>query len=359
MYAAFVAFLRALVVSRSALFFENAALRQQLAVLQHSARRPRLRTSDRVFWVLLARFWSRWRSVLVIVQPRTVIAWHREGWRLFWRWKSRGGRPAIESEHRALICRLSLDNPGWGEDRIADELRLKLGVEHSASTVRRYMLRPEQRGPLGERAQSQTWRTFLKNHAREIYACDFITQWTAAFRVVYVFVVMELGSRRIVHANVTSYPTLAWVKQQLRDLCVFDSGPRFFIHDNDGIFGQFGRRRKGKGRFRCHLDRWLGKVMGIEGIPIPYRAPNANAFLERFNATLRREALDHFVFLSERHVLRVVTEYVSFYNGARPSQATGSIPDPYDELRQPPNDAGRVVALPVLGGVQHDYRRAA
>jgi putative transposase len=184
-------------------------------------------------------------------------------------------------------------------------------------------------------------------------------QWTAAFRVVYVFVVMELGSRRIVCANVTASPTLAWVKQQLRQLCAFDSGPRFLIHDNDGIFGQLGRRRGVKRRFRCHLDRWLNNVLGVKGIPMPYRAPDGNAFLERFNATLRREALDHFVFLSERHVLCVVKEYVAFYNGARPSQATGAIPDPYDELRQPPSEAGRVVALPVLGGVVHDYRRAA
>jgi putative transposase len=299
LYAAVAAFLRALILTRVALFFENAALRQQLAVLQHSTRRPRLRTSDRVFWVLLWRLWSRWRSVLVIVQPRTVIAWHREGWRLFWKWKSLGGRPAIENEDRALIRRLSLDNPGLGENRIRDELRLKLGVDHSASTVRRYMLRPEERGPLGERAQSQNWRTFLENHAREIYACDFVAQWTATFRVVYIFVVMELGTRRIVHANVTSSPTLAWVKQQLRDLCAFDSGPRFLIHDNDGIFGQLGRRRGVKRRFRCHLDRWLSNMLVVEGIPTPFRAPNANAFLERFNANLRREALDHFVFLSD------------------------------------------------------------
>jgi putative transposase len=280
LYATVAAFLRALILTRSALFFENAALRQQLAVLQHLARRPRLKTSDRVFWVLLSRLWSRWRSVLVIVQPRTVIGWHREGWRLFWKWTSRGGRPVIEREHRALIRRLSLENPGGGEDRIRDELRLKLGVDHSASTVRRYMLRPEQRGPLGQRSRSQTGRTFLENHAREIYACDFVTQWTAAFRVVYIFVVMELGTRRIVHANVTSSPTLAWVKQQLRDLFAFDSGPRFLIHDNDGMFGQLGRRGRGKRRFRCHLDRWLSKVLGVRGISTPYGAPNANAFLE-------------------------------------------------------------------------------
>jgi transposase InsO family protein len=255
-----------------------------------------------------------------------------------------------------LIRRISREHPAWGEDRIRDELRLKLGVEHSTSTIRKYMVSPEERGPLEERARSQTWRTFLKNHAKETYACDFLVQWTATFRLVYVFVVMDLGSRRIVHANVTSSPTLAWVKNQMREIAAWGEGPRFLIHDNDGIFGQLGRRKHG---FRCHLDRWLWRVIGIKGIPIPYHSPNANSYVERFNLSLRREALDHFIFLNERHVLRVVKNYVAFYNGARGHQGIGTIPDPYDELREPPRDEGRVVALPVLGGIQHDYRRAA
>ena len=149
------------------LFFENAALRQQLAIYEASRPRPKLRTSDRVFWVAIMRIWSRWRSVLVVVRPATVIGWHRLGWRVFWKWKSQG-RPAIERDHRLLIRRISREHPAWGEDRIRDELRLKLGVEHSASTIRKYMLRPEERGPMEERTKSQTWRTFLKNHAREM-----------------------------------------------------------------------------------------------------------------------------------------------------------------------------------------------
>ena len=356
--AVLAALLRWLWFAPSDFALENAALRQQNAILndtiKHAGLRPRLRTSDRVFWVALMRLWSRWRSVLVIVRPATVIAWHRLGFRLFWTWKSQG-RPTIEMDHRLLIRRISREHPAWGEDRIRDELRLKLGVEHSASTIRKYMLRPDERGPLRER--SQTWKTFLTNHARETYACDFLVQWTATFRLVYVFIVMELGSRRIVHANVTQSPTLAWVKQQIREISAWGSGPRFLIHDNDGIFGQLGRRKKHG--FRCHLDRWLARVMGIEGIPIPYHSPNANAFVERFNLSLRREALDHFVFLNERHVLRVVRDYVAFHNGARPHQGANAIPDPYDELRAPPSDEGRVVALPVLGGVIKDYRRVA
>jgi len=151
----------------------------------------------------------------------------------------------------------------------------------------------------------QTWRTFIKNHAKQIYACDYLTQYTAFFTVVYVFV----------------------VKESLR--------------------------------YRCHLDLWLADVIRIEGIPIPYGAPNASPYIERFNRTLREEALNHFIFLSARNILRVCREYVNYYNGARPSQATHAIPDPYPELRKPPPTTGRVIALPVLGGVQHDYRRVA
>jgi transposase InsO family protein len=212
--------------------------------------------------------------------------------------------------------------------------------------------------------RGQTWRTFINNHAEEIFACDFLVQYTALFDVVYVFVVMEIASRRVVLCNVTTSPTLGWVKQQIRNLAPFDSGPRFLVHDNDGIFGQLGSypRRVGAPRtrrFRCHLDRWLSEVMGIEGIPIPYGAPNANAHVERFHRTLRGDALNHFIFLSERHVRRVCAKFIAYYNGARPSQATHAIPAPYPELTEPPPADGRLVALPVLGGVQHDYRLAA
>jgi putative transposase len=157
-------------------------------------------------------------------------------------------------------------------------------------------------------------------------------------------------------------PSLAWVKQQIREITPWNKVSRFLIHDKNGIFGQY-RDRKQRGeknrRYRCHLDLWLANVIGIEGVPIPYGAPNASPYIERFNRTLREEALNHFIFLSARHVLQVCLEYVNYYNGARPSQATHAIPDPYPELRKPPPKTGNVIALPVLGGVQHDYRRAA
>ncbi len=175
---------------------------------------------------------------------------------------------------------------------------------------------------------------------------------------------MEVGSRRIVHANVTTNPTLSWVKQQIREATAWERTPRFLVHDNDGAFGQFGRpvpaeRGWKKRSYRCHLDRWLHEVVAIEGLPIPYGAPNASPHIERFMRTLRQEALDHFLFLSADHIRRLLSEFVRYNNGARPSQAIHGIPDPYPELREPPLRTGRLVALPILGGVQQDYRLAA
>jgi len=174
---------------------------------------------------------------------------------------------------------------------------------------------------------------------------------------------MEIASRRIVLINATTSPGLTWVKQQIRQATAWNKSPRFLIHDNDGIFGQFrDRKRRGeKGRHcRCRLDLWLSDVMGIEGIPIPHGAPNASPHIERLNRTLREEALNHFIFLNVRHVLRVCAEYRDLYNGARPSQALHAIPDPYPELSEPPpKETGRVEARPVLGGLIRDHRRAA
>ncbi len=293
--------------------------------------KTRVRNTDRVFWLLVARRWKRWKATLVIVKLETVIAWHRKGFRLFWGRKSRPlGRPTIPALHLKFIRRMSFEHPEWGEDKIALELSIKFGIRHSTSTIRKYMVRTSSPSP------SQTWKTFIKNHGKDTFACDFLTQHTAFFNVVYIFVVMELRSRRIIHSNVTTNPSLAWVKQQIREATPFGSTPKFFIHDNDGIFGQLRTHGQGLGHrrpFRSHLDQWLSEAMSIRGIPIPYGAPNTNARLERFNRTLRREALNHFIFLNDAHIRRVIHEYLEYYNRARPSQATDAIPVPYPELQ--------------------------
>jgi hypothetical protein len=349
--------LRAALGSRGSVALENLALRQQLATYARTQKRPQLKPAERSFWVALSRLWGGWGSVLVVVKPATVISWHRQASHAYWRWRSRKpGRPRIPDDHIALIRQISAENPQWGEDRLAEEWVVKLGVRHSTSTIRRYMVRI--REPRG----GQTWKTFIKNHGPQVFAVDFLTQTTAFFVTVYIFVVMEVGSRRIVAINATTSPGLEWVKQQIRQVTAWGQTPRFLVHDNDAIFGQYrdGQRRGEKGRrYRCPLDLWLAEVMGIQGLPIPYGAPHASPYVERFNRTLREEALNHFIFVSPGHILRVCQQFVEYYNRARPSQALHGIPDPYPELANPPKATGPVEALPVLGGLIHDYRRAA
>ena len=214
-------FLRSLFIHRETLILENLALRQQLATYKRTSKRPRLRMFDRAFWVGLSKLWQKWSTALVIVKPETVIRWHGQGFKLYWRWRSRPkrlGRPTIAREHIEFIMRMSRDNPSWREDKINEELRVKFGVSH---------------------------------------------------------------------------------------------------------------------------------------------APNANPHVERFHRTLRQDALNHFIFLNARHVRRVAREFIEYYNRARPSQATHAVPDPYPELLNEPHSSGQLIALPVLGGVQHDYRLAA
>jgi transposase InsO family protein len=222
------------------------------------------------------------------------------------------------------------------------------------------MVAPLFTGPTRTR-HAQSWRTFLKNHTQELVAVDFLTQHTAGFRTFYIFVIMHVETRKVLRATVTAHPSLFWVKNQLRDLLAFDHPYRFLIHDNDGIFGQFGARHRKLFRVRCHLDRWL-QVMGVRGIPTPYHAPNANAFVERFNRVLREECLNHFIFFSEGHLQRVVDEYVDFYNHARPSQGIGRIPHQREGPANSnfgPTPPDKIAVRPILGGIHHDYHRAA
>jgi putative transposase len=261
--------LRAVFTSRRSLALENLALRQQLAACTRTQKRPRLKPGERAFWVALSKVWRDWRSSLVLVKPATVIAWC--GYHRYRTWKcEKPGRPRKPAEHIAFIRRISTDHPEWGEDRIAEELALKLGVTHSTSTIRKYMVRS--RKPRG----GQTWRTFIGNHASQVFAADFLTQYTALFTTVYIFVVMHVASRRIVLINATTSPGLDWVKQQIRQATEWARCPRFLLHDNDGVYGQYHQRRvreeQGR-RCRCHLDLWLAEVMGIEGIPIRTAPP--------------------------------------------------------------------------------------
>jgi hypothetical protein len=228
--------LRSSVRSHRVLALENLALRQQLATLKYRSPRPHLTDSDRLFWVVLSRLWSGWTVVLHIVQPATVIRWHRQGFHYYWRWKSRNrGRPRNVTETRQLIRRMCLANPLWGAPRIHEEL-LKLGIEVSQATVSKYMIR--HRGP-----PSQSWRTFLQNHSKEFISLDFLTVPTANFKVLFVLVILSNNRRRILHFNVTEHPTADWTAQQLVEACGVGDKPKYLVRDRDAIYGEAFRRK--------------------------------------------------------------------------------------------------------------------
>ena len=336
------------------------ALRQQLAVYKRKSKKLRLRNSDRLFWSLLSRLRKDWRSELVLVKPETVIRWSERKFREFWRRKSqtKPGRPAIAKEHIDFIRRISSDHPEYGEDRITLELEVKFGIRHACSTVRKYMVKRRLRP-----TDSLTWRSFLKNQATVMWSCDFFVQHTVGFRVLYIFVIMELANRKVIHLNVTDHPTLEWTKQQIRNAC-FEDQPKFLLHDNDAKFGQFGRpfRVENAGMkvsCRSEYDVWLCQDMDIRGIPIPYGAPNATAHIERLIGTIRRECLDRMLIRNERHLRYVLKEFIGWHNHGRVHQGLNGIPDPDPALAEPKPKRGRFVAIPVLNGLHHDYRLAA
>ena len=293
---------------------------------------------------MLARF-IEWRPVLPIVQPDTLVRWHRQTFRLLWRWKSRPvGRPPIPAALQQLIAEMARANRTWGEERIAGELLLKLGVSLSPRTVRRYMGRPPS---TYSGLRTQTWSTFVRNHARDVLACDFFVTVTARFRLVYVFVVLDVGTRRLVHWNVTAHPTAEWTVQQFRTCVTGETTHRFLVHDRDGIYS-------------AAVDGALHS-MGLQVLKTPVMAPQANAYCERVIGTARRECLDWVIPLDECHLRRLLTEWVAHYNRGRPHAALGpGLPD--DATRTPVTVSGhqlppacRVTVRPILGGLHHEY----
>ncbi len=338
-------FLRSLLRSRSALIAENLFLRKQLAFYQeHRVRPRRLTDGARISLMLWSKFCD-WRSALVIVKPETLIGWHRRLFKMFWKMKSRPGRPKLPRNIRQLIARIVEENPTWGQGRVADELALKLGIRVSPRTVGVYW--PNQPGTRGP--SSQRWNSFVRNHARWLLACDFLVVVTAGFRQLYVLVLMEIGTRRIVHSNVTAHPTAAWTLQQFREGLLGDHGQKFLIHDRDSIFS-------------TELDQQL-QSFGLKVLRTPVRAPQANAYCERLIGTMRREFLDFVIPLGERHLRSLLKEWVAHYNQSRPHSSLGpGIPEPAN-LVPLPNSGGhslpegwRVMAHPVLGGLHHEYR---
>jgi len=305
----------------------------------------------RLTLALLSR-WFDWQAALTIVKLRTLVRWHRKSFHLFWRWKSRPGRRSIPPELQYLIRRMARENPSWGQERIANELLLKLGLRVSPRTIRKYLPKLAARPP-GRPRGDQRWATFLRNHARFIVACDFFVAVTARFRFLYVFVALEHASRRVIHLNATAHPTASWTLQQLREAIPSDHQYRFLIHDRDSIFS-------------ADLDASLARF-GLKVIRTPLRSPQANALCERLIGTLRRECLDWIIPLSEGHLNETLAEWRSHYNCGRPHSSLG--PGIPDSPSKPPvrlqlhrhrfERPTTVIAGSVLNGLHHEYHAYA
>jgi putative transposase len=332
--ASFAVFFR----SRLDLSLEVLALRQQLVVLKRKRRRPVLSRLDRLFWIMLRRVWPRWSDVLAIVKPATVIAWHRKGFRLYWRWTSRrrSGRPRVSEEVRNLIRKMKLENANWGAPKIHGEL-LKLGFAVSERTVARYL-----RGLQPRTAKSgQRWKAFLANHREAIVAFDFFTVPTLTFKLLYCFLIIEHGRRKILHCNVTAHPTSEWVVQQLREAFPEADPYGYAIFDHDS-------------KFNVDVVQLL-TATGLKPKRTSVQAPWQNGIAERWIGSCRREMLDHLIPLNERHLRRLLREYVSYHNDDRVHDALQKdVPNrrPVDER---PSPAASVISQPRIGGLHHRY----
>jgi transposase InsO family protein len=281
---------------RVELELEVIALRHQLAVLRRQRPgRTQLFSIDRLIWVWLYRLWPRFLKVIVVVKPATVIQWHRKGFRLYWRWRSKSGRPAINSEVRELIRQMSNANALWGAPRIHGEL-LKLGIEVSQATVAKYMMRRRGR-------PSPTWPSFLRNEAIGIAAIDMFVVPSATFQLLFVMLILAHDRRKIVRFDVTQHPTAGWLSRQATEAFPWDTAPRFLLRDRDASYGSIFRKRV--------------EAMGITEVVTAPRSPWQNAYVERVIGSIRRECLDEVVIFNERHLRRVLSSYVDYYHGTR------------------------------------------
>ncbi len=320
---------------------ENEALHHQVALLQRQlGKRPRLTHRDRIFWILLSRLWPDWRRALYIVQPNTVIRWHRQGFRAYWRRKSQRqtpGRPSISRATIHLIQRLKRENASWGAPRIHGELA-KLGIQLALSTVEKYI------GTRATPPPSQSWKTFLRNHVTEIAAIDFFVVPSLRFPVLCGFVVLSHDRREILHIGATPHPTGEWTAQQLTEAFPWDAAPRYLLRDNDSIYGELFRRRVNN--------------LGMKDLRTAPRSPWQNAYAERVIGSIRRECLNHIIPINEAHLLRILREYQNYYNHSRTHLSLdGDTPEP--RPIQTPEMGSKIVALPQVGGLHHRYERRA
>jgi transposase InsO family protein len=320
--------------SRSRLEAENLFLRHQLNVaLRRAPHRLQLRGSDRALLVWMVRLWPRLLDTVQVVEPETILRWHRAGFKVFWRWKSRNraGRPKIDRGLRDLIQRISRENPLWGASRIHGEL-LMLGFEVAQSTVSKYMVR-------GRNPPSQTWKTFLRNHAQAIAAIDMCVVPTLTFDLLFAFLVLGHGRRQLLWIEVTRHPTAEWLARQITEAFPWSSAPAYLVRDNDSAYG--------------HVFTHRLRAMGIRDRPISPRSPWQNSHVERLIGTVRRECLDRILIFGEQHLRRVLASYAAYYNQARTHLALQK-DAPFHRAVQ---RSGAVVAIPILAGLHHQYVR--
>ncbi len=328
------AFVADLVKSRSRLEAENLLLRHQLNVaLRKALARLRLRGWDRAILVWLVRLWPNLLGAVQVVKPETVLHWHRAGFKACWRWKSknRAGRPKINRDLRDLIQRMSRENPLWGAPRIHGEL-LMLGIEVAQSTVSKYMIR-------GCKPPSQSWKTFLRNHAEAIAAIDMCVVPTVTFDRVFAFLVLGHGRRQLLWFEVTRHPTAEWLARQITEAFPWMSAPTYLIRDNDKAYG--------------HVFTARVQAMGIRDKPITPKSPWQNGVAERLIGTLRRECLDHIIVFGEAHLRQILFDYAAYYNQARTHLALHKDAP----IKRAIQRFGRIVGMPVLAGLHHQYVR--
>jgi transposase InsO family protein len=331
-----VGFLVGLFRSQAAREAEMAFLRQQLLVLKRSSpARIRLRIADRLIFVWLYRLFPSLLEAAVIFQPETLVRWHRSGFRLYWRWKSRRriGRPAMPTDIRDLIRTMSHDNPLWGAPRIHGEL-LKLGIDIAQSTVAKYMSR--RRHP-----PSPGWRVFLRSHAADSAAVDLFIVPTIGFKLLYGLVILRLERRRLVWTNVTTNPTAEWIARQITEAFPWDEAPRYLIRDRDTSYGAAVTRRL--------------RTMGVRDRPITPRSPWQNGHVERLIGSIRRECLDHVVVFGESHLRRLLANYCAYYNEARTHLALHKD----TPLHRAAQTVGGIASIAWLGGLHRQYLRMA
>lgn len=335
-------FLKYIFYTKNMLIIENLSLRQQLGVALRSNKRMKLTKQDRLFMVLISKIHSEWQSFLAIVQPATVISWHRKLFKLYWRWKSgRKGRPEISPEMKAKIKQLSKENSIWSAEMLRDHLVLLGFRKIAVNTVRKYMVK--RRRPV---IPSGNWLSFIRNHTQQSWGMDFFSVPTLRFKLLYCFIILDHERRKVIHFAVTYKPSMKWIVQHLRNATAFGRQPKYIFRDNDRKYGD---------EVRVFL-----KNCGISDNPTSFRSPWQNPYVERFIGTLRRDLLDHVIICNEEHLYNLLKEYINdYYHIARPHQGLHrETPSGFRLIKKNCNQ-DKLIPVSVCGGLHHRYRRSA